>query len=175
MTPCSCYNQNGCREGRSTTDHILALRRILDECKKNNLSVVVTVIDLKKAFDSMNRRSMFMILEAYDIPFAFFLSVCTNTCARVVTPDGISDQFEISSGVLQCDTLAPFIIIIVLDHALRKAIDGREAELGLTILPRCSRRSPAISLTELNYADDIALLFDSMTQAQTSLDLVLRH
>ena len=41
-------NQNGFREGRSTTSQILALRRLIEEVKLNNLSAVITFIDLKK-------------------------------------------------------------------------------------------------------------------------------
>ena len=51
-------NQNGFREGRSTTSQILALRRIIEEVKLNNLSAVTTFIDFKKAFDSIRRGKM---------------------------------------------------------------------------------------------------------------------
>ena len=51
-------NQNGFREGRSTTSQILALRRIIEEVKLNNLSAVITFIDFKKAFDSIRRGKM---------------------------------------------------------------------------------------------------------------------
>ena len=44
--------------------------------------------------------------------------------ARVVTPDGNSEEMDILAGVLQGDTLAPFLFIIVLDYALRQAISG---------------------------------------------------
>lgn len=48
----------GFREGRSTTSQILALRRIIEEVKLNNLSAVITFIDFKKAFDSIRRGKM---------------------------------------------------------------------------------------------------------------------
>ena len=48
-------------------------------------------------------------------------------------PDGNSEEFDILSVVLQGDTLAPFLFVRVLYHALRKAISGREQELGLTL------------------------------------------
>ena len=50
-------NQNGFREGRSTSQ-ILGLRRIIEELKLNNLSVVITFIDFKKAFGSIRRGKM---------------------------------------------------------------------------------------------------------------------
>jgi len=45
----------------------------------------------------------------------------TNTEARVISPDGETELFDITAGVLQGDTLAPFLFIIVLDHAMRQA------------------------------------------------------
>jgi len=95
----------------------------------------------------------------------------TNTRAKVVTPDGETDQFDIMAGVLQGDTLAPFLFILVLDYALRRAISGREAELGFTITPRRSRRHPAVTETDLDFADDIALMSDEVKQAR---ELLLR-
>ena len=46
-------NQNGFRKGRSTTSHILTLRRILEGARAKNLSAVMVFIDFKKAFDSV--------------------------------------------------------------------------------------------------------------------------
>jgi len=71
--------------------------------------------------------------------------------------NGETDVFDITAGVLQGDTLAPFLFIIVLDYALRKAIDGREEELGLQTKQRRSRRCPATYITDLDFADDIAI------------------
>ena len=59
--------------------------------------------------------------------------------AGVITPDGETEIFDIIAGVLQGDTLAPYLFAIVLDYVLRKTIDGREEELGFH-LKRKSRR-----------------------------------
>ena len=67
---------------------------------------------------------MIRILKAYGIPPILLRAIekmYTNTMAKVVSPDGETDMFEIAAGVLQGDTLAPFLFIIVLDYALRKA------------------------------------------------------
>ena len=44
-----------------------------------------------------------------------------DTEAQVITPDGDTEFFEILAGVLQGDTLAPFLFIIVLHYPLREA------------------------------------------------------
>ena len=93
----------------------------------------------------------------------------TNTKAKVVSPDGETDLFDITAGVLQGDTLAPFLFVIVLDYAMRKAMAGSEEELGFTITPRKSRRHPKEVIADLDFADDISLLSDEMIQAQKLL------
>ena len=57
-------NQNGFRAERSTTSHILALRRLIEGIKDKNLECVITFIDFKKAFDSVHRGKMLKILTA---------------------------------------------------------------------------------------------------------------
>ena len=98
------------------------------------------------------------ILTAYGVPPDLLRAIGTMyvcTRARVVTVDCDSEEFDILAGVLQGDTLAPFLFIIVLDYALRQAISGRELELGFTITPKRSRRFPAVVLADLGYADDM--------------------
>lgn len=162
-------NQNGFREGRTTISQILALRRLIEEVEKDNLTAVLCFIDFKKAFDSIHRRTMVKFLEAYGVPPNLLRAIATmyaGTRAKVVTPDGDSEEFVIQAGVMQGDTLAPFLFIIVLDYALRKVISGREQDLGFTLTPRKLRRHPKVVLTDLDYADDINLLSDNLQQAQ---------
>ena len=94
-----------------------------------------------------------------------------NTRANVYSPYGISEMFDIVAGVLQGDTLSPYLFIIVLDYALRKAINGHAYELWFTIVPRKSRRLHPTLLTDLDFADDIALLYNTVCQAR---ELLLR-
>ena len=124
-------NQNGFRSNRTTVAQILALRRIIEGVKANNLSAVITFIDFKKAFDTIHRGKMLRILKAYGLPPNILRAIeamYTNTRAKIISPDGETDMFEITGGVLQGDTLAPFLFVIVLDYALRKALDGKEEE-----------------------------------------------
>ena len=62
---------------------------------------------------------MMKILKAYSIPPRLLAAVeemYDNTRAKVITPDGETDFFEIKAGVLQGDTLAPYLFAIVLDY-----------------------------------------------------------
>ena len=60
---------------------------------------------------------MMKILKAYGIPpilLRAIESMYTNTRAKVISPDGETQEFHILAGVLQGDTLAPYLFIIVL-------------------------------------------------------------
>ena len=75
---------------------------------------------------------------------------------------------------MQGDTLAPFLFIIVLDYALRGVLNGYEEQLRFTISPRRSKRLSTVTLTDLDFVDDIALLSDKIEQAQSILSRVQR-
>ena len=96
--------------------------------KNNNKPAVITFIDFKKAFDSIHRGKMIKILQAYGIPERLVHAIKTmyqNTKAQLLT-DGETEQFDITVGIMHGNTLAPFLFIIVLDYALRGALNGYE-------------------------------------------------
>ena len=86
----------------------------------------------------------------------------------VQSPDGDTDFFDIIAGVLQGDTLAPYLFVICLDYVLRKALDTN-AELGFTLQEPRSRRYPAVKITDVDYADDLAVLTNNIQDAMTLL------
>lgn len=95
-----------------------------------------------------------------------------NVRANVLSPDGETDWFNLFVGVLQGDTLAPYLFIIVLDYVMRQATEGKEEELDLTLKKRQSRRIGAQSVTDLDFADDLALLSNLVEEAQELLNRV---
>ena len=129
-------NQNGFCSNRSTSEQIPTIRRILEGIKSKNLPATLLFIDFPKAFDSIHRQKMRDILSAYGTPketVNAIMMLSHNTRSMVRSPDGDTDFFYITAGVvLQGDTLAPFIFIICLDYVLRKALD-KNLDLGFTL------------------------------------------
>ena len=76
---------------------------------------------------------------------------------NVRSPDGDTDYFDIVAGVLQRDTLTPYLFIISLDYVLRTSID-KIKENGFKLTKERSRRYPTKTITDADYADDTALL-----------------
>ena len=85
-----------------------------------------------------------------------------DTVARVITEDGLSEAFLILAGVMQGDTLAPYLFVIVIDYIMRVSLEGKD--FGFTLHPRRSRRHPAVKVTDADFADDLALITDSVAE-----------
>ena len=87
---------------------------------------------------------------------------------KVPSSDGDTNYFDIVTGVLQGDTLAPDLFIICLDYVLRTSIDLMK-ENSFKLAKERSRRCPAQTITDADYTNNIALLVNSPTQAETLL------
>ena len=119
---------------------------------------------------------MELILLAYGLPketVAAIMILYRNTKVKVRSPDGDTEYFDIVAGVLQGDTLAPYLFIICLDYVLRTSID-KIRENGFELTKKRSKRYPAKTITDADYADDLALLANTPNQAETLLHSVER-
>ena len=86
---------------------------------------------------------------------------------KVRSPDGVTDYFVIVTAVLQGDTLAPYPLIICLDYVLRTTVDLMK-ENGFMLAKKRNRRYLTQTITNADYADDIALLENTPAQTGTS-------
>ena len=146
-------NQNGFRRNRSTTSQILTIHRILEGVQAKNVQVTLLFVDFTKAFDLIHRGKMEQILLAYGLPketVAAITILYRNTKVKVGSPDADTEYFEIVTGVLQGDTLSPYLFIIEVTKIR-------------------SRSYLVKTITDANYADDIAILANAPHQAETLL------
>ena len=164
-------NQNGFRKGRSTTPQILALRRIIEEMRISHSKATIVFVDFAKAFDSVNRNIMVHILSNYGIPDDMIRAIAVmyeDPSSFVNTPDGPTESFVTTTGILQGDTLAPYLFAIVVDYILRHSVDIVNYQ-GLDVKPNKTTRDRSKFLTDLDYADDIALISSLISNAQQLL------
>ena len=111
------------------------------------------------------------IFLAYGIPNEIvdgIMMLYCDTKAQVSFPDGDTDFFNITAGVLQGDTFSPYGFVICLDYVLRKAFD-HHTNLGFTLQQRRSRRFPAKNITDADYADDLVILANNIVDAEKLL------
>ena len=149
----------------------MTIHRILEGVRAKNLQATLLFVDFNKAFDSIHRGKMEQILLAYGLPketVAAITILYRNTKVKVRSPDGDTEYFDIVAGVLQGDTLVPSLFIICLDYVLRTSIH-KIRENGFELSKKRSRRYPAKTITDADYADDIAILANTSNQAETLL------
>ena len=112
---------------------------------------------------------MEQILLTYNLPketIAAIMILYKNTKVKVRSPDGDTDYFDIVAGVLQGETLAPYLFIICLDDVLRMSISIMK-DNGFKI--REDRRYPTQTITNAKYSNDIVLLVNTPIQVETQL------
>ena len=82
-----------------------------------------------------------------------------------------TDFFNVVAGVLQGDTLAPFLFMLTLDYVLCTSVDKLNS-FGFTLEKAKSRIYPTKKITDADYADDLALFSDKIDNAERLLHAV---
>ena len=93
---------------------------------------------------------MFAVLRHYGIPEVLVNAISilyNNSKSAVMVKENISDPFQIATGVLQGDVLAPFLIIILIDYLMMKAIEDTDSSVVIHL--RQCRRHLAKILNDL--------------------------
>jgi hypothetical protein len=170
-------NQNGFRKLRSTAQQVLALRRIFESIRMTkNAKCVAIFVDFCKAFDSVSWSEIEAILYAYQVPTELvqaIMSIYHGAKAGLYDSEGQlfdKNTFNLSIGVLQGDTLAPYLFVIVMDFILRSAMTDEYGILLKKKTGTARRGSPALYITDLDFADDLVLLGSTIPKAQKLLN-----
>ena len=94
--------QAGFRQDRSCTDHIATLRIIVEQSLELNSSLYVNFIDYEKAFDSVDRETLWKLLKHYGIPgkiITLIQRTYEGMSCTVVRRGQLSDYFNVRTGV----------------------------------------------------------------------------
>jgi len=128
-------------------------------------------IDFSKAFDSVKWPWIRAVLLHYNVPLSMvdaIMSLYIGASTKVKYDNTFTDFIPLSTGVLQGDTLAPYLFVIVLDYVLRTAL--QDESLGFKVANGISRtRGKCKYICELAFADDIFLTSDCHVKAQQML------
>ena len=146
------------RTGRSTTEQLMALRCVIDTCRVTNMTASLVFVDFRKAFHTLHRSSIPVILSQYNVPICLISDITqmySDTSACFSTELVPTEWFKITSGVLQGDTISPYLFIVLLDYAMKKTL---QYDVSFVVCKRNGRQHPAIRVGALAYADDICLL-----------------
>ena len=175
------FNQNGFRKGRSTQQHLLSLEFIMNAFRQQKKAAIFTFVDFKNAFPSVQWYAIAAALNSFRVPpqlITAVLSLYHGHQGFVHTTDGDTKKYSISAGVLQGDTLAPYLFVIVLNEILRQSITSTAGSVILecfTTNVHSKRYFPPVVLTDLDFADDIVLINTSSVAAESMLHALERE
>ena len=151
--------QAGFRKGRGCRDNILiltlAINHLLKNASKDTTAGIITYIDFVAAFDSINHSYMLESLKRYGVPLKYIRlvrAIYTSIAVRVRMQEvggtrSYSRPVAIRRGAIQGDIPSPIAFLVALDRLLREH-GGLETGLPIT---------PALTLSDLEFADDAAL------------------
>src|SRR5271163_2729054 len=140
--------QSGFTAGRSTADAVLALRLLSELHFEFQRPLHVAYVDLKSAFDSVDRSALWLALKGVGVPdmlLGLLQDLHTDTGASVRVGSALSDRFPTTSGVRQGCVLAPALFTRAIDWIMNTTKSLRGVTVG------------GSTFTDLDYADDIVL------------------
>jgi len=154
--------QNGFRKNRSTIDHLSSFTCLIETRKKLKQSTFCAFIDLKKAYDSVNRVLMWNKLQQIGVNGNILRAIkslytAVSSCVRI--NGRCTEWFDVTSGLRQGCTLSPILFnIFINDLALQIKALGKGVSVGDE------------NVGILLYADDIVLVANSEEELQEMLD-----
>ena len=118
-------------------------------------------LDFKGAFYFLDRSMLLNIIARQGMPQKFveiIRSLYSQTQGRVRIYGLLSESFPARSGVLQGCSLYPFLFNFVIDEIMMGALEG-PLKPGVHVIT-------GEKLVDLEYADNIVLLFEDVHEAQ---------
>lgn len=162
-----CEEQAGFRKNYSTIDHIFSLFSLIQKTinSKQKSKVYVAFVDYMKAFDTVNRNSLWRVLNKVKTSTKMLrmlqgMYASAQSCVRWGAT--LSDFFDCPSGVKQGCLLSPLIFSLLISEVSEEVTArGRH---GFQFLPGLRE------LFLLLFADDIVLLSSSPVGLQNQLN-----
>ena len=152
--------QTGFRKDRSYTDQIAALRIIIEQSLEWNTSLFLNCVDFEKAFDSLDREVLWRLMAHYGILQKFtnlIRNSYNNMQCRVIHEGKLIESYDVRTGVKQGCLLSPFLFPLAIDYIMIESTEGKRNGIQWTMWQQ---------LDDLDFADDIALIFSTQQQMQ---------
>ena len=150
---------------------IFCARQIMEKAREHNTKVFMLFVDLRKAYDSVPRQALWLVLEKYGIPplLVRLIQSLHDGMKVEVSVDGTTTPvIEVNNGLKQGCTIAPSLFNLYFNLVIEEW-RRRCQPFGTEVLYKCggklvgerTRRPSHVLVTELQFADDAAIVGDS--------------
>jgi Reverse transcriptase (RNA-dependent DNA polymerase) len=160
-------SQGGFREKRGTLDQACALHELIIQHKHRKKRLpIVAFLDIKAAYDSVDRRFLYQALERMGLPndmIRVIRALSEGNHSRVVVNGRESSEFPHRAGVMQGSVLSPTLYSAFINGLAVELAAAGELSLGST------------RLSTFLYADDMAIVADNQEEMQRLLDICERY
>jgi hypothetical protein len=115
--------QAGCRKHHGCVVLINTLRIILEQSIEWQAILYVIFINYEKAFDSMKREIMWLMLQKYGIPrkIIHIIKILYDGFKCKISHEGkLPDFIEVRNGVRQGCILSPTLFLLILDTVIKR-------------------------------------------------------
>ena len=127
--------QRGFRPHRSTTDMVFAVRRLQELGRKARVPLFLCLIDLQKAYDSVDRTLLWQVLARFGTPpqmIEVIRQFHDGMRACVRSDDGrCSEWFEVAQGLHQGCVLSPLLFNVFFAAVLRVVLERFSKDAGI--------------------------------------------
>ena len=150
------------RKDRSCVDQIATPRIIIEQSCEWNSPLFINFVDFEKAFDSVDRDTLWKLLQHYGVPVKI-VNIIRSSYEGLSCRVQPTEEFNARTGVRQGCLLSPFFFLIAIDWIMRTAI--AQARNGI-------QWTPWLQLDDLDFADDLSLLSHTHRQMQEKTNSV---
>jgi hypothetical protein len=175
---CIPESQCGFLPGRSTSDAIIVSRTLASNALERGIKLFKCFIDLTKAYDRVDRNTLWLVLEKYGVPpklLKLIQNLHVGAMARVKLGDGVfSDWFELLRGLKQGSVFAPLLfniffgaIINAFHNECQKVSTVLGVQFGFDFSKKsfecfiANKHTTFTQLMEILFADDCELFAES--------------
>ena len=161
--------QCGFRKGRGCIDQVFNLKECMSMSRQKEKPLYMCFIDLRKAYDSVNRELLWKAMREYGISgkiVRIMNSLYENTRAQVRVNGVLSEHLSLKTGVKQGCVLSPLLFNIFIDWVVRRVMKN-VGDTGIAIKYSQKRkelhvkerdRTEQTVVNMLMYADDMVVM-----------------
>ena len=154
------------------TEHTELLSHMMADAKRNNRSMIITLMDLKNAFGEVDHDLIRFCLSYHRLPTFFtdiFNEIYSGATISAAVNGSWTPHLNVNRGVLQGDPWSPMIFNLCFNTLMRTLTRAELRNLGYIYGPQSSQRN----CKWLQFADDAVIVSSNTKDAQLLLDIFI--